>query len=126
MSQNDTLSKNQKRAIEALLVEPTITAAATRAKLARRTLHRYLGNVAFRAELRKRQSETLAATVSALAGLSGDAVKVLREVMLDTGATHADRRQAAVSWLEYARRFVETDQILERLEDLESEIDTKR
>jgi len=67
----------------------------------------------------------LAATVSALAGKSGEALETLFEVMKDGTATHADRRQAAVSWLEYARRFVETDQILERLEALENEIETR-
>ena len=59
-------------------------------------MFRYLADPEFKAELRRRQGETLSATVSALAGMSGEAVEALRKVMMDPEASHSDRRQAAV------------------------------
>jgi len=100
MAQNGALSTNQRRALAALLSTPTVGEAARQAKLGRRTIHRYLSDATFKAELRRRQAEVVTATVSALSGLSGDAVKTLHQVMGDPAATHSDRRQASVSWLE--------------------------
>ncbi|MBN1815048.1 MAG: hypothetical protein JXA14_24655 [Anaerolineae bacterium] len=81
MADFDSLNTNQRRAIVALMTEPTIEKAAKKAGLGERTLYRYLGDEAFKAELSKRQDEILAATTAAMASLSEQAVGSLRDVL---------------------------------------------
>ena len=75
------LTTNQRKALAALLAEPTVRDAAKRAGLGETTLYRYLRDPDFTAELRQRQDEILTATTSALAGLSQDAIGALGEAL---------------------------------------------
>lgn len=75
------LSTNQRKALEALLIYSTIRDAADAAGLGETTVYRYLRDAGFKAELRQRQDEILAATTAALAGLSAAAVQALRDAL---------------------------------------------
>jgi aryl carrier-like protein len=122
MSENEhslsELGTNQRRALEALLAEPSIRAAAEACKLTERTLYRYLSDPAFRAELHARQDEILAATTAALVGLTGDALSELRRIMTG-GDTDSVRVRAIATWLRHTRDAVELDQLAERVAALE-------
>ena len=64
MADTGSLSTNKRKAIIALLANPTIGKAAAACGLGERTLNRYLADDDFRAELRARQDEA-AATMAA-------------------------------------------------------------
>ncbi|MFZ5919306.1 MAG: hypothetical protein ACOYZ7_20430 [Chloroflexota bacterium] len=119
MTGNGTLSANQQRAIAALLSEPTIRDAAKKAGIGERTLYRYLADPMFKAELRKRQDEILAATTAALVGMTGDAVATLRAVMQNKDAGDAVKVRAALGWLAHTRNAVELDDLAQRITELE-------
>jgi len=116
------LSPNQRKAITALLIEPTVAAAAEHCRLNERTLFRYLTAPAFRAELRQRQDAILSSVTSALVGLSGEAVEVLRAVMTDPNASEATRVRAALGWLRNVRDAVELRDLADRVAVLEDKL----
>ena len=122
MTENGTLSANQKKAITALLSEPTVRDAAKAAGLGERTMYRYLSNPTFKAELRQRQDEILAATTAALVGLAGDAVATLRGVLQDKDASASVKVRAALGWLAHTQKTVELDDLAARIAALEERI----
>ena len=89
MAANGAFSTNQRKALEALLSEPTVRGAAEAAGIGERTMRRYLADPAFKAELRQRQDEVITATTAALVGLSGKAVQTLCDILDSRRASHA-------------------------------------
>ena len=71
------LSRNQQRALTALLTEATVSAAAHRCGLSEATLYRYQRDPSFRAALTEAQGSLLAVATARLAGLLGAALDVL-------------------------------------------------
>lgn len=116
------LSANQKRALVALLTCPSVAAAAEAVGLSERTLYNYLANDVFKTELRKRQDQAIAATTAALVGLSGEAVKVLRDILADPDATNAVKCRVALGWLREKREAVELQDLAARVSALEEQI----
>ena len=114
------LSRNQHKAIRALLTTRTIQAAATACGLVVRTIYNYLRQPAFLAELRARQDALTGATTAALAGGVGLALDTLAYVMVDPEATPAARVRAAVAWLTAWRNVAELDDLTQRITDLEA------
>jgi hypothetical protein len=119
MAGNGTLSQNQKKVIAALLTEATIRDAAKKAGLGERTVHRYLADEAFKAELRRQQDRTIAAATAALSGLAGTAIATLKAVLEDASASHATKVRAALGVLEQRRKAAELDSLTARVEALE-------
>jgi hypothetical protein len=126
MTQNGTLSTNQRRALAALLAEPTIRAAARTASLGERTLYRYLSDPVFKAELSARQTAILAQVTAAMVGLSGRAVETLRDVLDDKEATASVKVRAALGWLQQARQGVELQDLAERVTELERRLEGQK
>ncbi|MFC1464181.1 MAG: phBC6A51 family helix-turn-helix protein [Candidatus Brachytrichaceae bacterium NZ_4S206] len=75
------LSPQQRRAIEALLVARSIADAAKQAGVSRRTLHSWLRNAQFCAELHTATNAALDAAVRRLAALTACAVDALEAVL---------------------------------------------
>ena len=119
MASNGTLTTNQRRALRALLACPTVAQAAKQAGLGQRTIYRYLSTDVFKAELRKRQDETISAATAALSGLTGTAIETLRDVLADPVASHAVRVRCALGVLDQRRRIGELDDLSERVARLE-------
>lgn len=119
MATEGSLTANQRHALAALVACPTVTAAARRCALGERTIYRYLDNPMFKAELRKRQDQTIAAAVAALSGLAGKAIEVLRDTLTDAEASASVRLRAAVAILQERRRLGELDDLRQRVEALE-------
>lgn len=117
--QEKELSTNQKKALVALLHCSTVAQAAETCGLTERTLFAYLANPTFKAELRKRQDQAIAAATSALSGLAGTAIDVLRSVLEDPDASHACKVRAALGVLDQRRKSTELDDLAARLSDLE-------
>jgi AcrR family transcriptional regulator len=119
------LSSKQQRALEALLREPTIQAAADAAGVSKATIFRWLAEDVFSAVYRDLRGQLLESTLTALQQASGDAVATLRTVMTDETAKGSERVSAARCVLEMslkAREILETE---ERLADLETRLNAQ-
>jgi len=116
------LNANQKKALAALLATTSVTAAAERCGLAERTLFYYLGDETFKSELRARQDSIVGAVTASLVGLSGEAVRVLRDLLESKTATDAVRCRAALGWLRHTRDAVELRDLADRVAVLEDKL----
>jgi hypothetical protein len=76
-AQNDRLGNKKRRALRALLAEPTIARAAKAASISERTLYRYMAEADFRAALRSAQGDMLGAAALRLSGLLQKALDVI-------------------------------------------------
>jgi len=123
MSQIVPLSANQRKAMIALLNSPSVRSAAAACGLHERTLGRYLADDTFRAELRRRQGEALAAATAALSGLAGKALTVLDRVMDSKDATDAAKLRAAGLVLSERWKAAEMVELVERIGALEEALD---
>lgn len=83
MSENETLTKRQRRALAALVSEPTVERASVSAGVSRATLYRWLKEPSFDAALTRAQGDVLRESTARLSGLMlaslGELAKVLTE-----------------------------------------------
>lgn len=116
------LTHNQRKALEALLSSRTITDAAAKCGLTRRTLSKYLGDPDFLLELRQRQDQLLDAAVAALAGLAGKAVGTLEGNLDSPEASAQAKNRAALGILDQLRKMVTFYQLEDRVTELETRL----
>jgi len=110
------LSDKQRRAIAALLVEPTVQGAAARAGIGERTLRRWLDDAGFKAAYAAASRDRLSETIGRLRAAAGEAVETLRAALQDERA--ANRIRAATVLLDTAIK-VEVDDLARRVAELE-------
>lgn len=113
------LTAKQKRAISALLLHGTVTAAAKVAGMSARQIHRWLAEPEFSSALQTASDDALAATVRKLKNASNGAVGTLEQIHQDPEATNADRSRAATALLSHVLRLTELAEIERRLIALE-------
>jgi phage terminase small subunit len=113
------ITPKQLRAIECLMTSPSITAAAEKAGVSRRTLTAWLQNEQFCAELSKRGDEAVGATTRLLASVSASAVGTLATAMRE-GETHGVRVRAADIALSQLMRIRELHDMEQRIAALEA------
>ena len=118
MTDNDSLSVRQKRAVVALLQSTSIKEAASVAGIGEKTMYRYLNDDAFRAELHAQQDAALAAAAAALAGMMGDALAVLRDTLQDDDASDSVKVRAAQIIVD-ERRMIELVALARDVRELE-------
>lgn len=124
MSQKtNELTKKQEAAIMALVTEPTIAAAAQKAGVDSRTLHRWKAEEAFAQALRVARSAVMEGANMQLRNASGKAVSTL-ERLLDSPREDVACR-AAVAILSNAYKAVEVEDITHRLDDIERRMEEK-
>ena len=119
------LTTNQRRALEALLREPTVRAASAASNLNERTIYRYLRDPAFRAELRARQGEILTAATAALVGMSDTMHAELCRIAT-AGESDSVRARAISIWAKHARDTLRLDELTERIGRLEELLGERR
>jgi hypothetical protein len=114
------LTRSQETAILALLTEPSIAAAAEKAQVSERTLHRWLKEEPhFVAEYRRARREAFTQAIGLTQRSATAAVGTLLRVMHDTKATWSSRVTAASHVLRFAREAIELDDLAVRVESLE-------
>lgn len=118
-----TLTKNQKRALEAVLVYPRIRDAARACGLSRNTIYKYLATPAFKAELTRHQDVLVIAATAALANQTGEAVSALADALVNPDSTPAVRTRAAQGILRAVLDLINIRDIIIRLEALEAKQD---
>ena len=98
MAKNDnptpTLKPQQRRAIAALLIEKDTRAAAAVCSVSETQLRRWLAMPLFKAELQAASSAAIDKAILRLSALTGQAVDVLKEIMLDPETSSGTRLQA--------------------------------
>lgn len=108
------------RAIVALLSAKTLTDAAERAGVAERTIRRWLADDdAFKAALADARRAAFQAGMSRVQALTADAVSTL-EALLATDVSDAVRLGAARTIAEIGIHQQDAEQILRRLDEIES------
>ena len=110
----------------ALLTEGSIEKAAHAAGIGVTTAWRWYGTEEFQAEYKSRQKEIIKHVVMRIKGAMSEALDVLRDIMADDDNPASARVAAARSILDNAFRSIETEDILERLEVLESTVGGER
>lgn len=117
---NDGLTAKQTKAIQALLIEPTIATAAKLASVSESTLFRWLNDDGFSAAYRDARGRLLDDALTVLQGASTDAARFLQSVVNDGEAPAAVRVRAACEILSFALKAREVFETEERLQALES------
>jgi hypothetical protein len=120
------LNRKQDQAIIALLSYPTMKEAAVAVGVCETTLWRWLQNTDFRTAYIQRRRETVSLAIARLQQGTGDAVRVLSEIMLDRGAAISARVGAARTVIEYAIKAVEFEDLAMRVADLERSIQEQK
>ena len=119
---NSELSANQQRALNALLSSPSVEAAARRCGITSRQIWRYLTDETFKTELQQRRGEVLSASTTGLVSGMQLAAETLYALLEDAETPPTVRARVAQTVVELARKAVELDDVLARLEALEAQI----
>jgi D-alanyl-D-alanine dipeptidase len=113
------LAARQRRAIDSLMVQQTIAAAAASTGVSRATLHRWLADETFCDSLRRSEAEAWASSTRRLSHLSGLAVDVLRDAM-EGKSVGARQVRAAELTLMHGPRLRELIELEQRIAALEA------
>jgi hypothetical protein len=105
------LTRKQDSMIAALLTEPSYAAAAAKAGVGPRTLHRWLHLPGFRAAYRQARREVLEFAIGHAQADSVQAIETLRDVACN-GRRDSDRVRAACAQLYYAMRGIRDADLL--------------
>ena len=111
------LSIKQQNAIQALLEEPTITAAAKRVRVGRTTIYFWLRQREFTSKLEEQRQVLFRAAIDRLATETPRAIQVLSRELDSTDASQ--RRLAATALLNFSFRGLEFRDIDKRITELE-------
>lgn len=114
----EELPEVQQKAVLALLESPTITAAAKKAGIGRRTLYTYLSDPIFKSVLATEQQQIAAAAARGLLQLNEKAVKVMADILAGKEMTALQLR-AAVAVLELTPKLRDDANLEERLLEIE-------
>ena len=122
MSDSDekSLTRNQDRALSALMSLPTLALVAAQVGITERTLHRWINeDSAFKAEYLKLRREIVGNAVLQLQKASNNAVNTLISVMNDAENPASARVAAAKTVLEMSLKALEIDDLEQRISALE-------
>mgnify|MGYP000586680698 CR=1 FL=1 len=118
----EKLSRNQERAIAALLIHPTMLAAAAAAGVGEVTLWRWLQIPEFKEQYRLARREAVSQAVGHLQGACSVAVVALTDISQDVNCPASARVSAARTVLELALKGVELEDLAVRVEELELQV----
>lgn len=119
MAENGTLTPAQRRAIAALLTERDVRSAAAAAKIAERTLWRWLDAPIFREALKAAEGDAVNAASRQLAGLAGTALDAVRTILENQETSASLRLRAAQIVLDNLLKLRELATLEERVSELE-------
>ena len=115
----EKLRHKQECAIAALLVAPSVTAAAQQIGVNENTLLRWLKDAAFQTTYRDARRAVVQQAIVQVQRATGEAVETLRRVMHDAEAPAGAKVSAAKTILETAIKAVEVEDLEVRLAALE-------
>lgn len=114
--------KNSKREqlLAALLVSPTVKAAAASINMPETTAYSWLRKPDFNEEYKRRKRETVAEASSYITSRISAAAATIDEIMNDTETPSQVRLNAAKTIIDTAYKIIEQRDILDRLDALEA------
>jgi len=116
----EELTRNQERALDALLQAATVADAARLCGLSDRTLWRYLRDPAFAEALRQRRAEATQETTTGLVVLARRGREALFELLQDPDTPPAILARVGIAAQDLARQAVELEDLLARIDALEA------
>jgi len=121
---SDNVTRNQKRAIAALLKHRKVEDAARSVGLNERTVYRWLADdAAFQTALSQAEGVAIDTATRQLVQLQDAAVDTLRKTMKDSDAGPGVRLRAAQAVLDYLLKLREMRNIEQRIARLEARLD---
>jgi hypothetical protein len=125
MANDGKITRAQERALAALLACPSVPEAAQKAKVAERSLYRWLSRNEFQAAYRKERRKIVNHAVATIQAAMTEAVSTLQIVMRDTKASASPRVAAARVILDFGLKAVEIEDLAKRVAALEEQIDER-
>ncbi len=113
---------SREAAIAALVGRPNIKAAAAEVGIAEKTLHKWMKEPEFAIQLAEAQRAVTKRVMRSVISRAESAVDVLDEIMTDVLTAPPARVSAARTILEFTMRAVELEDVLARIEALESAV----
>lgn len=110
---------NTEKLISALISCNTIKEASQQSGVPERTIYTYMQKPDFKQQLNEAKNKMLERTIAKLSSSTTEAADVLNEIMNDKAANPQVRVSSARSVLEFASKYTETLDIVQRLEALE-------
>lgn len=111
---------SNEKLLETLLVYGNAEKAAKALNITRNTIFKRLQDETFRAQYTAAQSAVISAVSIEMTAILSDAVGALHDVVTDDIATDSARISAANALLTHCNRYIETANILRRLDALEA------
>lgn len=119
-----TLTIRQIRAIPFIVGGKTALEGVKKAKIGKTTYYGWMKQPEFKKEVNRQKNELIKQSLFDLKLSSKEAVKVLIELLKSDNETI--RLKTALSILEYAKVFMEQDEIIERLKNLEEQLNLNK
>jgi len=116
------LSRNQTKALSALLSSSTVCEAAEKAGLSARTIYNYLGDPAFKETLSRRKDKTIDAVIAMLCGLVGESAKHVKAILADDESTSATKLRAVQVVHDLLRQLTELAELRARIATVEEQL----
>lgn len=111
-------AERERKALEALLICPTVKEAAEQSGLSESTLYRYLGKDEFKEAYRKTKKEIMRTTSNQIQLTALIAIETLKEIMQDKKAVGMARVTAAKTVLDLSYQTHRDEDIYTELEEL--------
>ena len=117
--QSENSEQKKEIAIQALLVNPNVPTAATKAGVSERTLWRWLQDEKFQSDYKDARRKAVAVAIGNMQVACSEAIMTLRDVMTDTQNPATARVSAARAVLDMTLKSIEIEELTERIEKLE-------
>ena len=118
----EKLSRNQERAIAALLTNSSIPAAAQKINVGEKTLWRWMQTEQFRTAYLDARREVVRQAIALVQAGMSEAVQTLRDVMSNAEAPASARVSAAKAMIDTGLKAAEFEDLAERVGALEKQI----
>jgi hypothetical protein len=116
------LSRNQERAIAALISSPSILGAAKNVGIGEKTLNRWLKLENFKTAYREAREQVVNQAIAGIQKSMADAVKALKDIMTDEQAPASARVSAARTIIDTALKSAEIEDLDRRISELEKAV----
>lgn len=110
---------SDEKLLEMLLVHGGASGAATALKISRNAIYKRLQDPTFRAQYESAQGAVISTATAAMSAALKDAIGALVDVLNGYDTAPATKVQAANAILTHCNRYIETSNILRRLDALE-------
>ena len=115
----EKLSRKKEQAIAALLAKPSIPEAAKVVGIGERTLWRWLKDDSFKSAYSAARAEIVMLVIAEIQSSLTDAIKTLKEIVLNKEAPSSARVSAAKAMIDIGMKAVFDEDLKQRIEALE-------